>query len=182
MSRPDPSPKSPDSEELLLRKRARALAAPEVRGRDVTQAGEILVVAVGQARYAMPLRLLSAVVPLTRLTRLPGAPRTVAGLAQVHGNTVTVVHLGELLEQPAGAPRAAVLIERAGETLALGVSGYEGVEPAWKDQLQPMPGNVPSRARRYLEGVGPGGVARLDLERLLEDLLSGEEPGPGSGS
>lgn len=182
MSDPTSTPRPALTEEQLLRQRARALAAPQVRGRDSSPAGEILIVSVGQARYALPLRLLSSVVKLPRLARLPGAPPSIAGLAQVHGHTVTVVHLGALLDQPSEAPRAAVLVEVGQETLALGVTAYEGVEPAWPDTLQDVPGNLPAQARRYLDGVGPGGVARIDLRRLLQDLTSDEGLGQGSGS
>jgi len=55
------------------------------------------------------------VVPLERITRLPGAPVTVLGLINVRGSIVTVVNAGAVLHPgDAGRPLRMVLIADVG--------------------------------------------------------------------
>ena len=55
------------------------------------------------------------VVPLGRVTRLPGAPDSVLGLINVRGSIVTVVNAGAVLHpHDAGAPLRMVLIADVG--------------------------------------------------------------------
>lgn len=169
----------PISEEALLRDRAKAIATP-ARAPVATRAGdELLVVLAGQARYALPLARLAGVATLPRLTPLPGAPPFVAGLAHVQGRTLTVVSLGVLLGHPAQPARLGVLVDVGGETFAFGVAGVEGVRPAWPAGEDAVPEGVAAEARRLIEAVGPGGVCRVDLDRLI-DTLTNEGPGPRS--
>ncbi len=166
------------SEEALLRERAKALASPARPTVASHAADELLVVNVGQARYALPLARLSGVVPLPRLTPLPGAPPSVIGLAHVQGRTLTVVGLGVLLGHPPQPTRLGALVDVGGEAFALGVAGLEGVRPMWPEGEDAVPAAVSAEARRLIDSVGPGGVCRVDLNRLIEDLLKSDTPAP----
>ncbi|MEO7041880.1 MAG: chemotaxis protein CheW [Gemmatimonadaceae bacterium] len=74
-----------------------------------------LVFRVAGRAYACDVSTVREVVPLERLTRLPGAPATVLGLINVRGTIVTVVNAAAVLH-PSGAarPLSMVLIVDAG--------------------------------------------------------------------
>lgn len=167
------------AEETLLRERAKAIAAPASAPITSHASDELLVVLAGQGRYALPLSRLAGVTTLPRLTPLPGAPNFVAGLAHVQGRTLTVVSLGVLLGHAAQPSRLGVLVDVAGETFAFGVAGVEGVRPMWPPGEDAVPEGVAAEARRAIEAVGPGGVCRVDLNRLI-DVVTNEGQGPRS--
>ncbi|HSU97951.1 MAG TPA: chemotaxis protein CheW [Gemmatimonadaceae bacterium] len=65
--------------------------------------------------YACQVSAVREVVPLGRITRLPGAPDTVLGLINVRGGIVTVVNAGAVLHPDAGGvPLRMVLIADVG--------------------------------------------------------------------
>lgn len=63
---------------------------------------QVLVVQLGEARFALPLRELARVVPAATLTPVPGAPAAVAGLLDLHGQAIPVLDLGCLAGVPPG--------------------------------------------------------------------------------
>lgn len=166
-----------ESAEEILRQRARDLAREQIR-RDETRA-EALVVRVGHARYAVPLGGLASVVGLDALTPLPGAPDFVAGLTQIQGHVVTIIHLGALLGEAPEPPRAALIVEVDSGMFGLGVSAYERVIPVPTQGLEAAPPGLSESASRYVEGVvATLGIGVLKLSSVVDDLMeleSGEE-------
>jgi chemotaxis signal transduction protein len=78
--------------------------------------GRSLVFRVSGRAYACQVSAVREVVPLERITRLPGAPVTVLGLINVRGSIVTVVNAGAVLHPgDAGRPLRMVLIADVGE-------------------------------------------------------------------
>ncbi|HXF24263.1 MAG TPA: chemotaxis protein CheW [Gemmatimonadaceae bacterium] len=74
-----------------------------------------LVFRVAGRAYACQVSAVREVVPLGRVTRLPGAPDSVLGLINVRGSIVTVVNAGAVLHpHDAGAPLRMVLIADVG--------------------------------------------------------------------
>lgn len=74
-----------------------------------------LVFRVAGRAYACDVATVREVVPLDRLTRLPGAPDTVLGIINVRGTIVTVVNAAAVLHKSAAArPLSMVLIVDAG--------------------------------------------------------------------
>lgn len=62
-----------------------------------------LVCRIAGRAYACDVTAVRAVVPLERLTRLPGAPLTILGLINVRGSIVTVVNAAAVLHPGAAA-------------------------------------------------------------------------------
>lgn len=163
--------------ERILRERARELAREQTSTTE--HQGEALVVRVGSARYAVPLVGLGAVVGLDALTPLPGAPEFVAGLTQIQGHVVTIVHLGALLGEAPEPPTTALLIEVDSGSFGLGVSAYENVISIPAKRLESAPAGLSEAAKRYVEGVlATQGIGVLRLAEIVNDLIaleSGEE-------
>lgn len=75
-----------------------------------------LVFRVAGRAYACQVSAVREVVPLERITRLPGAPVTILGLINVRGCIITVVNAGALLHPgDAERPLRMVLITDVGE-------------------------------------------------------------------
>jgi chemotaxis-related protein WspB len=120
---------------------------------------KVLVFHIGRERYALPLAAVLRVLPVARLTALPGAPHFVPGLLDLHGEPVPVIDLSRLAGSPADAVRYDTRIllldvPVAGRMRRLGlkaerVSGVAAIEELLRD------GGV--AAAPWL-----GGVAKLD--------------------
>src|SRR4051812_1868502 len=66
---------------------------------------KVLVFHIGRGRYALPLGSVDRVLPVARLTALPGAPEYVRGLLDLHGEPVPVIDLSHLAGVPAADVR-----------------------------------------------------------------------------
>ncbi|AWB20132.1 chemotaxis protein CheW [Methylobacterium currus] len=108
-----------------------------------------LVVALdeGGTRVALPAERVRALAPVPSLTRVPGAPASLAGLADRRGAALPVLDLARLLA-PASDPviPSRLLVAEAGEPVGLLVSRVVGL------------------------AADPGGAAILDLPGLVAGL------------
>src|SRR5690606_28687431 len=112
--------------------------APSADGR----ARMLRVTAAGQ-QYAAPLHEVQEVVPLARLTRIPGSPVYVLGLMNLRGVLVTVLDLAIRLghrAEPAGAGVVLLVPSPSGGMAGCVVDAVRDVIPAPED-LTPHPGN-----------------------------------------
>ena len=81
-------------------------------GGSITNTQLLLIVRVGSQRYALPAAAVERILPMAALTPLPGTPRDVAGLLNLHGDVLPVVdprpHLAGIAAGNAarGAPAA----------------------------------------------------------------------------
>jgi chemotaxis-related protein WspB len=66
---------------------------------------KVMVFHIGSARYALPLAAIERVLPVARLTPLPGAPHFVPGLLDLHGEAIPVIDLSRLAGVPPDAVR-----------------------------------------------------------------------------
>jgi chemotaxis-related protein WspB len=66
---------------------------------------KVLVFHIGRGRYALPLGAIDRVLPVARLSPLPGAPHFVPGLLDLHGEAIPVIDLSRLAGSPPDAVR-----------------------------------------------------------------------------
>lgn len=64
----------------------------------------VIVFAIGAARYAVELRWVREVVTLGFVTSVPTAPPVVGGVCNLHGVILPVLDVGALLDLPPGPP------------------------------------------------------------------------------
>jgi chemotaxis signal transduction protein len=91
----------------------------------------VIVFAVGSARYAVELRWVREVVTLGFVTAVPTAPPALGGVCNLHGTILPVLDLLALTDQPAGPqPRqgdGALVLESEGTVCALRVDQIDHV-------------------------------------------------------
>jgi len=145
----------------------------------VPELRNVIVFAVGAARYAVELRWVREVVTLGFVTAVPTAPHAVGGVCNLHGTILPVLDVGALVDEPVGpAPRqgdGAIVIEADGMLCGLRVDQVDHVASLLEDG-----GAVVDAAGRPLTLLDP---QRL-LRRALELVGSGQEldgpAGPGA--
>jgi chemotaxis-related protein WspB len=139
---------------------------------------KVLVFHIGRERYALPLARIEKVLPVARLTALPGAPHYVPGLLDLHGVPVPVIDLSRLAGTPPSAVRydtriLLVDVPAAGRVRRLGlkaerVAGVASIGDTLQDAgvvAAPWLGRVaPAGADAH---GGAGMLQLLDPERLL---------------
>jgi chemotaxis signal transduction protein len=132
-----------------------------------------VVVRLGGGRYGLAARDVAEVVPVPRVTRLPGAPGWVRGLANWRGHVLPVVDLRALLELPVTPlPSSARLVVVSVDDVEVGVvaeqvSGLVSVP----DPCPPAPAGLSAGQIDLVRGLadpGPAGpVAVLGTRELL---------------
>ena len=153
----------------ILDARTRALASPinvEVRDARI----EALVLRVGGERYTLAAEAVRAVAALARLSPLPHAPPSVAGLTARGGVIVPVFHLRAVLGLALTTlPEYGriVLLGEGSNQLALIVDAVEGTTRVDPTTLRPAPQTLVAAAGALIRGVDGDGVPMLDPEGLL---------------
>ena len=140
---------------------------------------EVVVVRLGGSRYALPMAAVAEVGRPPVLTRVPGVPDWLAGVANWRGRVLAVVDLRPLLNAPtAPLDRLArlVVLHRAGVPVGLLTEGVEGSRLLDEEQLEPALAHLPDSAAELLSGQttdagGPCGVLDLDALYRLADTL-----------
>lgn len=140
---------------------------------------EVVVVRMGGSRYALPMSAVAEVGRPPALTRVPGLPVWLAGVANWRGRVLSVLDLRPLLAAPAhDLDRRArlVVLHRAGIPVGLLTEGVEGTRLLDHDQVEPALAHLPGSAADLLAGqttdaAGPCGVLDLDAVFQLPDSL-----------
>lgn len=116
--------------ETLLRRRARACAAPRESEGDQGEYVHLVRFDLGSNHYALPATSIREVIPPPAVTPLPGLPTGLTGVFNFRGQLLGMLDPGIWLHQTAatrpaqvlimehGATRLGVLLQQPGETLA----------------------------------------------------------------
>lgn len=140
---------------------------------------EVVVVMLGGCRYALPLTAVAEVGRPPALTRVPGLPGWVAGVANWRGRVLGVVDMRPLL---AGEPGALdrrgrlVVLNRGAVAVGLLTEGVEGTATVDTIALEPPLAHLPDTAAALLTGQvtdahGPVGLLDVDALFGLADAL-----------
>lgn len=123
----------------------------------------VIVFAIGAARYAVELRWVREVVTLGFVTAIPTAPPALGGVCNLHGAILPVLDVSALLDQPAGPPPrqgdGAVVLEAEGLICGLRVDQIDHVA-----SLLETEGSVVDATGRPLTLLDPQRLLRRALE------------------
>ena len=140
---------------------------------------EVVIVRLGGCRYAVPMPVVAEVGRPPGLTRVPGVPGWVAGVANWRGRVLAVLDLRPLLASeaaPLDRRGRLVVLSRNGVMAGLLTEGVEGTTDVDPEQLEPALAHLPESAGALLagqvtDGEGPIGVLDLDALFGLTDAL-----------
>ena len=125
----------------------------------------VIVFAIGAARYAIELRWVREVVTLGFVTAVPTAPAVLGGLCNLHGAILPVLDVAALLDLPAGPPArqgdGALVLEAEGTVCALRVDQVDHVA-----SLVESEGAVVDASGRPLVLLDPVKMMRTALELI----------------
>ncbi len=148
-------------------------AAQQEQDPDQAQTHNALRLTLNGERYAVPIDALQSVYPRLNVTRVPGAPAYVSGIANVRGRILPVLDLGLLLSAgaaPADDSDGIIVAGHADMTVAFRVQAIGDVLPYREAELEPLSSEADApNGRAYLRALLPDGTALLDIAALLSD-------------
>ncbi|PWC42339.1 chemotaxis protein CheW [Azospirillum sp. TSO22-1] len=149
----------------MLRRRAMQLAGDADDGR-AADAMTVLVARGGAATYALEVKHLARILPLPRVTPVPGAPPELLGLIAAGGRVMRLFDIDRLCGGESGADTDGFAVTlRGGERpAALRVAAVEAVRPLPAADLRPVDGG------RLIRAVTEERVALLDVAAVLERI------------
>jgi purine-binding chemotaxis protein CheW len=124
-------------------------------------------------RYAFEAHLVTEVVRMGPLTRLPAAPSFLPGVFTHRGEVLAVLDIGQLVGQPSVPIRAstrAAIVQSGPWKVAVVAEAIEGLVSIPRRLMEPAPAES-SGVAEFLSGVArdrQGAVAILDLTRLVD--------------
>lgn len=134
---------------------------------------ELVVVRLGGCRYALPMASVAEVGRPPALTRVPGLPPFVAGVANWRGRVLAVLDLRSLLQagvEPLDRRGRLVVLQHGGVRVGLLVEQVAGGVRLDPEAVEPTLAHLPASTGGLLAGQvtdadGPYGV--LDLDAVL---------------
>ena len=154
----------------LLSDRAGSLAVEQEE--DTRARTEVLVIALGDERYGIPVASVREVVGHYEAVPLPCAPDSVRGVVNLRGEIVSVMDLGALLQTGDGSLVGGPLVVIADEsvTCAIVVDALEDVVGLTDEEVsRPLPLLARAQAEMVIGSfdTDAGPVALLDVSAML---------------
>ena len=152
--------------------------APDANSTDVSGLDVVVVRLVG-GRYAVAMSAVAEVGRLPQVTRVPGLPGWLVGVANWRGRVLAVVDLRGLLGGELSTPGRdgrLVVLRTTDMVVGLVTEGVEAVSEALVDAVEPALVTLPESAAALLAGqltddAGPLGVLDLEAVFALADTL-----------
>jgi purine-binding chemotaxis protein CheW len=135
---------------------------------------DYITVLIGEQNFGIPVGLVQDVFMPQSVTRVPLAPREVAGILNLRGRIVTAIDLRRCLDLPAREPGAAPMavgIEKNGEAYGLVIDQVGEVLSLNREDCEPNPANLEPRWREVSRGVyrlDGNLLVVLDVDRILD--------------
>ncbi|MGB8932820.1 MAG: chemotaxis protein CheW [Anaeromyxobacteraceae bacterium] len=138
-------------------------------------------------RYAFEAPLVTEVVRLGPLTRLPAAPSFLPGVFTHRGEVLPVLDIGQLVGQsplPIRPSTRAAIVHCGPWKVAVVSESVEGLVSIPRRSIEPPPAES-SGVAEFMSAVardGEGSIAILDLPRLVEAARARAVPSGGAGA
>lgn len=137
---------------------------------------ELLTMTVGGQMFGIPILQVQDVLGAQRVTRVPLAPRAIAGSLNLRGRIVTAIDMRACLNMDAretGAPVMSVVVENKGELYSLMIDRVGDVMNLPYSDYEKNPGTLDPQWRNVCQGIyrlKDKLLVVLDVPRLLEGL------------
>lgn len=138
----------------------------------------LLVFEVGGSAFAADMSAVREMVPTQPVTRLPGAPPSVAGLINLRGTIVTVLDAGVLLGKDSWRRQGGLVLLAAhrDRVIGVGIDDVRDIHDATEDQFSDG-GEKLSHNPIFCGAVDIAGerVQVLDMRTMVREVLGQEE-------
>jgi purine-binding chemotaxis protein CheW len=162
--------------EAVWRQRAVRLARRPVPAGAGPDALPVMVLGIGNERYGIELADVAEVLPQVHLTPIPGAPRHLSGVINVHGEIRPVIDLRRLLGIAAaekGGVSRVILLRMQGREMGLQVDGVEEIRWVAAGELRSAADSDSDLSASYVKGLTGDTLMVLSTEALFAGLLKG---------
>jgi purine-binding chemotaxis protein CheW len=135
---------------------------------------DFVAIRLGGQDFGVPVMQVRDVLGRQRMTPVPLAPPSIAGLLNLRGRIVTAIDLRSRLGLPAAAPGSDstyTVVENGGELYALAVDSVGDVLSIDEQRLEAAPLGLDRQWRALACAVYPieaGFIVLLDIARLLD--------------
>ncbi|GGF12858.1 hypothetical protein GCM10011611_18160 [Aliidongia dinghuensis] len=154
----------------VLRERAEVMARPIGTRRVADDQVEFLEFAVAGERYGIETAHVREVATISGVTRVPGVPAFIGGIAAVRGQILSVLDIARLFDLPPfDGPAAERLVVLEAPDMPVGVlaTAIHGVRAEPPSEIETSLPTLGGGRAPYLLGVDRTGVAILDAAALL---------------
>jgi len=121
-----------------------------------TEARQFVSITIGKQSFGIPVLLVHDVLGPQRITRIPLAPKEVAGSLNLRGRIVTAIQVRSRLgldPLPADAETMSVVVEHQGELYSLIVDGVGEVLTLYDHDFESHPPTMSTRVREVSSGI-----------------------------
>lgn len=121
-----------------------------------TEAHQFVSITIGKQSFGIPVLLVHDVLGPQRITRIPLAPKEVAGSLNLRGRIVTAIQVRRRLgldPLPADAETMSVVVEHQGELYSLIVDGVGEVLTLYDHDFESHPPTMSQRLREVSTGI-----------------------------
>ncbi len=158
-----------DRSEAILRARAERLALRSTESEGTGSAIVLVIVSLGGEKLGIPVEALREIVPSPPVTRLPGMPSSLIGIAQVRGALLSVVDASSWLKIETTREKLKFLSILQGPEGLLGLAvedvlGFESIE---RTSLSYDTNQARKSSTRPIAALTPDFVSVLDVEQLM---------------
>lgn len=174
-----------DTKQLIneeLKNRATALAREPVREEDNRERLDIMPFKLASECYAVEMRYIREIWPLTSILPIPHTPSFVLGVTNVHGEICSVIDLRQFFSLPAAGItnlNKLIILEENGMVFGVLADDVMGSTSIAKDELSSVE-NWPGIDRTYITGITEDRLIVLNGTKILTDkrLIVNEETDP----
>ena len=120
------------------------------------EAQQFVSITIGKQSFGIPVLLVHDVLGPQRITRIPLAPKEVAGSLNLRGRIVTAIQVRRRLgldALPSGAETMSVVVEHQGELYSLIVDGVGEVLTLYDHDFESHPPTMSQRVREVSSGI-----------------------------
>jgi chemotaxis signal transduction protein len=166
--------------EAVWRKRASRLSQRPVPAGAGGSSSPVIVLGIAREHYGIDLPDVTEVLPLVRVTPVPGAPAVFAGVINVHGVIQPVIDLGRLLRIETvreSGPARVILLRRKGQEVGLQIDSVEKIRWIGSGELQAGSdddtGSFWRTNSQFIRGSTKDRLMLLSTEALFAELKTG---------
>jgi Chemotaxis signal transduction protein len=163
---------SAEQKQQILLERAKQLAVRPPASQDDIRCIDITCFRLQNENYAFESRYIREIVPVNHVTPLPCVPDFVAGIMNLRGRILSLLHLDKILGLMSATPNPkhqVVILSNGTMEFGLLVEEILGVAEIPLDKIQDQLATLSEQAQRYLRGITPDRQILLDAHLLLSD-------------